>query len=376
MIQSPARDSMTQFTGVILNHMKGSADRNLFDQHSRDNCCEPYLKLRSRCAELGYPFQVSAHHPIVDARWLLFWDASSVTPTNPIAKAVFNLKVRVLGGVQRDLLKEAERLHAQDKLALIILETLPASPGNWDRALLDRFSVVFTWDPRMVDGVKYHRFYLPNPTYFPAVKRIPFKARKLLANISGNNFVTHDLELYSARRAAIKFFQDFCPNDFDLYGPRWNPTWKQYLIRRLRNPAVRWEKYSVYRGVVKSKAEVYPNYKFALCYENTREQPGYVTEKIFDCLRAGVVPIYWGAPDISEYVDPDAFIDRRDFESLEDLAKFLVGIDERVFQRYQEAAQRYLQSSKFKLFLSESFTKCITRGLRLVPDIASAPRTS
>lgn len=42
------------------------------------------------------------------------------------------------------------------------------------------------------------------------------------------------------------------------------------------------------------KREAIANYKFYLAFENTNE-PGYVTEKVFDALYAGIVPVYLGS---------------------------------------------------------------------------------
>ncbi|GJP73606.1 hypothetical protein CLOP_g4296 [Closterium sp. NIES-67] len=50
------------------------------------------------------------------------------------------------------------------------------------------------------------------------------------------------------------------------------------------------------------------HYKFILSTENTRLN-GYVTEKALEPLEAGTVPIYYGAPDIRNYMPPDSFID-------------------------------------------------------------------
>jgi hypothetical protein len=51
----------------------------------------------------------------------------------------------------------------------------------------------------------------------------------------------------------------------------------------------------------------YDPYKFVLVAENDRKE-GYVTEKIFNAMLAGAVPIYFGAPDIETYVNPARFI--------------------------------------------------------------------
>ena len=42
-------------------------------------------------------------------------------------------------------------------------------------------------------------------------------------------------------------------------------------------------------------------YRFYLAFENTCET-GYVTEKVYNGLDAGVIPVYLGAPDIADYV--------------------------------------------------------------------------
>ena len=40
-----------------------------------------------------------------------------------------------------------------------------------------------------------------------------------------------------------------------------------------------------------------------------RNVNGYVTEKIFDAFKAGCVPVYWGAENITKYVPAECFID-------------------------------------------------------------------
>ncbi len=62
-----------------------------------------------------------------------------------------------------------------------------------------------------------------------------------------------------------------------------------------------------YRGRCVSKITTLRRYRYALVFENQR-QPGYVTEKLLDCFMAGTVPIYWGAPDVTESVPEDALI--------------------------------------------------------------------
>lgn len=52
---------------------------------------------------------------------------------------------------------------------------------------------------------------------------------------------------------------------------------------------------------------IYSQYKFVICFENSKT-PGYVTEKIFNVFLSGSIPIYDGAPNITDYIIPESFI--------------------------------------------------------------------
>ena len=65
------------------------------------------------------------------------------------------------------------------------------------------------------------------------------------------------------------------------------------------------------------------HYPFYLALENS-ESSGYATEKLWQGLLAGSVPVYWGAPDILSLIPhKDAVIDVRSFETIEALSVYL-----------------------------------------------------
>jgi len=47
--------------------------------------------------------------------------------------------------------------------------------------------------------------------------------------------------------------------------------------------------------------------KFAITMENN-DKPYYVTEKLVNGIRAGVIPIYWGSSRVTEFFNPRRFI--------------------------------------------------------------------
>jgi hypothetical protein len=83
-----------------------------------------------------------------------------------------------------------------------------------------------------------------------------------------------------------------------------------------------------------------------------------VSEKIFDCIYAGTVPVYDGAPDVTDYVPPEAFIDATQFDSPAELERFLLSVDERQAEDYLAAGQAFLRSGPvFERWCAESFAR-------------------
>jgi len=124
-------------------------------------------------------------------------------------------------------------------------------------------------------------------------------------------------ELQSKRLEAIEYFGSL--GKLSLFGARWDD-----LSRLPKN----WQKRlgnlisKMKPGRCENKVNTISSYKFAVCFENVA-YPGYVTEKIIDCFVAGVIPVYMGAPDISDFVPKEAFVDFREFGSWQELDSFI-----------------------------------------------------
>ena len=353
----------------ILWNYFGNYDKDFLDPSARDNCTEPYILLRDECQRYGYLVDVVGHQPLSDAAWLLFWDASSVTRWKGLKGFIRRVRYGFPAKSQ-DWLGEARKSGKTNRLALFLYEPPSVCPENWVSTFHEQFPIVFSTNDDLVDGIRVHKYHFPIPVRVPTVESVNFSDKKMLVNISMNKFSTYSHELYSARREAIRYFEDAMPNDFDLYGVGWGgpgvgtrSNWA--LLGANRKSAL----YKSYRGTVKHKWDVLAKYRFALCYENISDQPGWITEKIFDCMRADCVPIYWGAPNITDYVDPAAFIDRRKFKSNQELKDYISGISELQYEQFREAIAIYLESDRFKAFLSPAFSKTVLKVLGI--DLSS-----
>jgi alpha(1,3/1,4) fucosyltransferase len=199
--------------------------------------------------------------------------------------------------------------------------------------------------------------------------------RKFLVMINTNRLPRLYVdELYTARLHAVEFFGRY--GEIDLYGRNWDrmpfrggkvrtpvilrrahaAAWQ--LAQRLRPNPLYAAAARAARGPVTSKSATLAQYRFALCFENSVLR-GWMTEKLFDCFFTGTVPVYWGAPDVLDWVPADSFIDMRQFKDFAQLRAFLHALPQPRVQQYREAARSYLASDRFKPFRRETFAELI-----------------
>ena len=71
-------------------------------------------------------------------------------------------------------------------------------------------------------------------------------------------------------------------------------------------------------GPVPDKIAFQTAYKFVLAVENY-SAPGYLTEKFAQAAQSNAIPIYWGDPTITQFINPKTFINCHDFSSMDAL---------------------------------------------------------
>lgn len=204
---------------------------------------------------------------------------------------------------------------------------------------------VYTLDDDVVDNVVYFKYYYP--VWLPMVSQITsFEKKKFCVMVSRAET--------KERSKIIRFFETKPNNEFDLFG-------YQPVVPSSR-----------YRGPVPGhefdmqKAELMKNYRFAICFEN-KAVTGYISEKIFACLAAGCIPIYFGAPNITKFIPKNCFIDYRDFQTDEELYRFLKNMSKETYEEYIENIKRFVSSPQAKLFSAENFSKTIREAVKNLP---------
>lgn len=249
------------------------------------------------------------------------------------------------------------------KKILVLTECEMIYKANSRTDLLKEFEMVFTYNDNLVKNVGYKKLCLPIKLRTPIIKG--FKEKKFSTIIAGNKESKIKGELYSERLKTIRFMEKNHLCDFDLYGIGWDlKTFSGIkpiralnrfnLVRKLFT-----KKHPSYKGKINKKIDILSNYKFSFCYENTCLIPGYISEKIWDCFFAGCVPIYYGAPNITDYIPENCFIDRRKFKNYSEIYNYLKNLSEEDYMKYIENINNFLNSSKAYPFSAECFTETI-----------------
>ncbi|MBU3590688.1 hypothetical protein ICN11_01465 [Polynucleobacter sp. 78F-HAINBA] len=256
---------------------------------------------------------------------------------------------------------------------LLALENPLINTLNANKEYCLQFEHVFTWNEEIGKLPSATVLMVPNQVRkqtFPT-----FANRQIfscLINANKRFKSSSEYDLYEERLRVIRWYESHYPTDFELYGLGWDkpspaftPSEKLFRrVNRLRSQAFGCRPFPSFVGPIANKDDVLLNAKFSFCYENVKNLPNYITEKIFDSMMAGCVPIYWGANNIASYIPKECFIDRRAFDSMESLHAFLKKIDSIQYQSYQDAIAKFLQSERMQLFDADHYVRAIVHQIK------------
>ncbi len=328
------------YARFVAGQFGNNAIFDLSHPWNRDNCFQPYYLLRECLKRHGIQIDTPDINGNKSIAFELHMDVRSINESLPCY--------------------------------LLMLETPQVCPKNGIPSNWASYRKVFTWRDDLVDGDRFIKINFPNPIVKPEVDGWG-KRDRFCCLISGNRTlaVRDERILYAERVKAIRWFEHHAPQDFDLYGVGWDipvvpAGLSGKLLRRFWLGLSRFVKlhpFPSYRGRVQHKRQVLQRTRYSICYENVRDLPGYITEKIFDSFFSGCVPVYWGASNVTDYIPADCFIDRRKFSDTEAVYRHLKSISEEEFRGYQQRIAAFLASDAARPFSSESVAETIVNTI-------------
>jgi hypothetical protein len=246
----------------------------------------------------------------------------------------------------------------KNKRILFSCETQISNPRSHMNQFLKHYHKIFTWNQQFVDNKE--SFWLPGwimwTDIHPMVNEIvPFSEKKLCVLVASYMYSNHELSNHKERMEFVNFCEQEPDNNFDIYGTGWPK-----------------DKFKNYKGRIPfngdrtiNKINIIKKYKFYLCYENTKNVKGYITEKIFQSFVAGCVPIYSGATNIGDYIPHNCFIDRSAFKNDQELVAFLKSMDEKTYNKYIKNIKAFLSGKEINKYSRQYIAQQIKEALHL-----------
>jgi len=221
---------------------------------------------------------------------------------------------------------------------LYMYESVVVDPLVYSGKLWEKFDHILTWNHHLAESCR--RFH-----WFPLVYHdLPFshgygvteesevdeasllQRPRAISQICGDKYSLIPSELYSLRRHVADWFAAHGTLPMYVYG-----------IPGMKSPN--------YVGPSADKHASLSQYRYSLCFENSYHptwSQGWTTEKIFDCMAAHTVPVYYGDSQIEKRVPPNCFIDYRQFDSLADLDRYLAELSDEDYLDFVRHARAFL----------------------------------
>lgn len=223
--------------------------------------------------------------------------------------------------------------------ALIAIESDVIIPDLYSGAAMRTFTHRWAPSPRLAKRIVGLPYRWPQEINPLPMSEVGSKRQGLVSMILANKFSTSRNENFTLRRKIIKEANK-AGTDLHVYGHKWenspvsqcltlirdaSRTVRAHALPRLKSQSLLVKSdlvgSVVFGGPVQDKFETLSHYRFNLITENSLD---WMTEKLFDALRSGCVPIYIGIPlgevgipcDIAIEVPPS---ERAVIETLRDL---------------------------------------------------------
>lgn len=174
-------------------------------------------------------------------------------------------------------------------------------------------------------------------------------------------------ELWSYRRNLIRDLSRACVHETSLLvvGSGWTSYASWYRRLSLHKPVniVR-DTQLLDSKVIASKKSLLVNSLFCICIENVMGVDGYISEKLFDALHCGCIPLLYPCNGIREFLPSDCFVDLTRFDSAADIVEYLSSLSIADLVSYRKAGAEFLASDAYSSrFSFEAFSLKLSQAI-------------
>ncbi len=276
---------------------------------------------------------------------------------------------------------------APDKRHILILLESPLLPYWFNKKNHQLFDYILTYNDTLVDNIKYFKIFpqisnppqllppanwenrkqcvLLNTNYYRGilVAKSPFHYIKSFFDYKKNGWefslfkalYNEGKFLYRKRRKLARLGLE--SNIIDVYGKGWQGHKHSWYYRFFPD-----KPYFGNKGLFSGeKLELFQNYRFVITFENYRSDIGYISEKIFDAMYAGAIPVYLGDNRIQNFIPSDCYIDASQFKTNQELIDFIVKFPQEKWEQYRCNIDQFIKSESIEPFLPKSYARAINK---------------
>lgn len=311
----------------------------IFEANARDNALNRFKLLREELQKKGISLATEDIHPLDKAQLHIHHDINQAS------------------------LRESSRSNAA-KL-LIVSESPIICPQNHNSKLRKSFHRILSWE---TNNQTKNTYWLGcGCSFIQEITQPEIYSQtrsEELCMIAGNKRSNRAQELYSTRDKAIEHFSN-STIDFSLFGTGWDQRQFRNILRplnRVRKARTIWHRPPKdFKGSISSKYETLRNFRFSLAFENAETSNGYITEKLFDSMFSGCIPIYIGASNITDFIPEGTFINanayhKNDMDSIE---KTIKSISEQKLRSMRQAIASFTHEFKKTTYFDATWAKTV-----------------
>ena len=250
-------------------------------------------------------------------------------------------------------------------LYLFMRECIVIHPLNWNIKLLNIYNKIFTFNPEFFTEISSNKLTSNvKRTFFSRTLKLHenfwnSRRENNIIAIYTNKVRPHEKSNYKYRDYVISNLSN--TNRLALYGHGWNSNLFHLkrpfniLNKILTKLNINKVKRNRYYGLVEDKIKISLNFNFCLCFENTINFNGYITEKIFDSFKAGCIPLYLGAPNITDFIPKNTFIQIEHNQSWNSILKKIDSLSQTDINDYRANIFQFMTNNAQKFFSHEKF---------------------
>jgi len=151
---------------------------------------------------------------------------------------------------------------------------------------------------------------------------------------------------------ADKMFCSFLgPNKYHSYGYGWKKRCYKFYIPRVPKFPNTLMKY-----------HFISEYKFNFCPENSRFD-GYISEKPFQGMICGSIPVYLGPKDVYDYLPAGTFIDFSEFKG-DEICDYLLDMDDYDYNKYRKRIKKFITTKECAEFSTYKFAEKLVKIIK------------